>query len=101
MSETNNEVSGSYEIAYDLLKSMLNHISDEKVCKDPQLSSSKIKQEKGTPQELGWQCATCGETWKITVHRLRNTLSDPRIREFGRYPWTDYYRKIEKMMSKG
>ena len=89
---------GTYLVAYDLMKSMMDHMSVKSDCKGAEMVDGSLKDAKNYRNEIGWTCSKCGETWRICVRRLRNTISDRRMREFGGYSYMRSFGDLSKIL---
>lgn len=91
---------GNYLTVYDLLKSMFAHIYGKPDCKGAKIDDDSFRDDKLMRHEIGWKCSKCGESWKIHIRRLRTTISDTRIKEFGGYTYMASMSDLIKVLGK-
>ena len=84
---------GAYLTAYDLLKSLFFHMTNKNDCKGSKMESDSNK------EEVGWKCSKCGDSWRISIRRLRNTIKDSRMKEFSRYSYMSTFDDLRKVLT--
>lgn len=89
-----------YDTAYDMLKSLFWHITNKTDCKGAKLEDASIEDKKSGRNEVGWKCSKCGQSWRIPLRSLRNTIRDARLKEFGGYSYMNVLSDLRKIMSK-
>lgn len=85
---------GAYLTAYDLLKSLFWHMTNKNECKGFKIENNSSK------EEVGWKCSKCGDEWRIAVRKLRNTIRDNRLREFGGFAYMSTFADLRKVLEK-
>jgi len=84
---------GTYLTVYDLFSATLCHDQKNPDCKG-NIKQDDYRDDKLARYEIGWKCTKCGESWRIAVRRLRNTMNDPRLKEFGSFDSSEKIKKV-------
>jgi hypothetical protein len=96
----NKDVNGSYLTAYDIFKSVLEHVRTSKDCKDYKIVADNVNDVKNMRNEIGFKCTKCEESWHIPIRQLRNTMRDPNLKEFGGYNYTEIVNELGRVIKK-
>lgn len=83
-----------YSTAYDLLKSLFWHMTNKYECK-----GSKVVDD-GNKHEVAWKCTNCNQSWRISVRKLRNTIRDSRLKEFGGFTYMNTFADLRKVIGR-